>query len=140
MSTEKPVSRMNPTVKALWVSALRSGEYKQTTGCLEDANGNCCLGVLCRVALASGVPLNYEPVGTIRDAEYDEDVFTLSESKFSGISEILPKEVQKWAELDNCDPSVDIDGTASLSDHNDGNGAYKKRMFSEIADAIEAQL
>lgn len=32
-----------------WVKALRSGEYKQTRRHLEDATGNCCLGVACRV-------------------------------------------------------------------------------------------
>lgn len=30
-----------------WVATLRSGEYKQTRGVLHDANGYCCLGVLC---------------------------------------------------------------------------------------------
>lgn len=28
-----------------WVSALRSGEYKQTKGSLHDKHGFCCLGV-----------------------------------------------------------------------------------------------
>jgi len=32
-----------------WVDALRSGEYKQTTGSLHDADGYCCLGVACKV-------------------------------------------------------------------------------------------
>lgn len=33
----------------LWVDALRSGEYRQTRGCLQDSHGYCCLGVACRV-------------------------------------------------------------------------------------------
>jgi hypothetical protein len=32
-----------------WVSALRSGKYKQTTGTLQDSNGYCCLGVACDI-------------------------------------------------------------------------------------------
>lgn len=46
---------MDPELKAKWVAALRSGEYKQTGGHLRycDLNGNpkgyCCLGVLCDV-------------------------------------------------------------------------------------------
>jgi len=28
-----------------WIDALRSGEYSQTKGCLENLHGNCCLGV-----------------------------------------------------------------------------------------------
>lgn len=30
-----------------WVKALRSGEYKQTIGTLQDDKGYCCLGVAC---------------------------------------------------------------------------------------------
>lgn len=44
-------SPMNPEVKALWLNALRSGEYQQGTGKLKQTYGGdqryCCLGVLC---------------------------------------------------------------------------------------------
>lgn len=41
---------MDPEIKAKWVAALRSGEYKQCKFFLEDVQGrNCCIGVLCRV-------------------------------------------------------------------------------------------
>lgn len=41
---------MNPDDKALWVAALRSGDYTQTDGVLQDEKGcNCCLGVLARI-------------------------------------------------------------------------------------------
>lgn len=29
-----------------WISALKSGKYKQTKGCLHNKEGYCCLGVL----------------------------------------------------------------------------------------------
>ena len=32
-----------------WITALRSGEYKQTKSRLQDHKGYCCLGVACRV-------------------------------------------------------------------------------------------
>ena len=32
-----------------WLDALRSGAYEQTTGCLQDKDGFCCLGVLADV-------------------------------------------------------------------------------------------
>lgn len=32
-----------------WVNALRSGDYKQTAGALNLADGYCCLGVACDV-------------------------------------------------------------------------------------------
>lgn len=35
--------------RAKWIKALRSGEYKQTTGALRDNEGFCCLGVLCDI-------------------------------------------------------------------------------------------
>lgn len=28
-----------------WIEDLRSGEFKQTHGCLSDGDGHCCLGV-----------------------------------------------------------------------------------------------
>lgn len=44
---------MNAELKAKWIAALRSGDFKQATGILQ-ANGRdepsfCCLGVLCKV-------------------------------------------------------------------------------------------
>ncbi len=46
---------MNPTVKAKWVAALRSGEFKQGREVLrsfshaEGTQNYCCLGVLCEL-------------------------------------------------------------------------------------------
>lgn len=48
---------MDPTVKAKWLEALRSGKYPQTRGKLrrtepginEQNLGYCCLGVLCDI-------------------------------------------------------------------------------------------
>ena len=42
---------MDAKLKTLWLEALRSGQYPQTRGTLQDAHGYCCLGVLCKVAL-----------------------------------------------------------------------------------------
>jgi hypothetical protein len=39
---------MRKSVK-LWLKALRSGRYAQTTGVLHDKDGYCCLGVACAV-------------------------------------------------------------------------------------------
>lgn len=47
----------------LWVQALESGEHEQGYGFLETVSGldglvrRCCLGVLCRVAMADGLGL-----------------------------------------------------------------------------------
>lgn len=40
---------MNNFVKK-WLVALKSGQYKQTTGTLKDSDGYCCLGVACEIS------------------------------------------------------------------------------------------
>lgn len=45
---------MNPEWKAKWVTALRSGGYKQTLGFLRTSAGFCCLGVLCDLVDPNG--------------------------------------------------------------------------------------
>jgi len=40
---------MDANLKAMWVEALRSGEYKQGNGYLEKNGLHCCLGVLCAI-------------------------------------------------------------------------------------------
>jgi hypothetical protein len=34
-----------------WISALRSGEYIQIRGTMQNTNGYCCLGVACKVLI-----------------------------------------------------------------------------------------
>lgn len=60
---------------ALWVKALRSGRYKQTTGQLKRIKGKmsqedgfvagqtayCCLGVACQLAIKEGVIKTFDP-------------------------------------------------------------------------------
>jgi hypothetical protein len=51
-----PIFRTPAEVKALWVKALRSGEYKQTRQKLlrvsdADTKSYCCLGVLCDLSI-----------------------------------------------------------------------------------------
>jgi len=106
---------MNADVKALWVAALRSGDYTQAKRYLRPHDGHCCLGVLCEVAVTAGV---YVP------AEWTE--FAL-----------LPNEVRDWAGCGGLGAIVTI-GTHReyLPEHNDIHEA----TFAQIADAIEAQL
>jgi hypothetical protein len=48
----KKYGKLPTEFKDRWVKALRSGEYRQTTGTLYDPRMNCycCLGVSCKVA------------------------------------------------------------------------------------------
>lgn len=112
---------MNPEIKKQWVAALRSGEYKQGTGQLRSKNNEfCCLGVLCDLHHQANPDL---PEGGWVDGSY------LSQSY------IPPDNVFAWASI-NVYEKVSIGSKyESLPDHND-----RGRTFSEIADAIEAQL
>lgn len=55
---------MDAETKAKWVSALRSGEYKQCTGFLQKDEGFCCLGVL---ADQLGMPISKDGMGIRRE-------------------------------------------------------------------------
>jgi hypothetical protein len=121
--------KMNPEVKAKWVAALRSGEYKQIQGRLHDEKGFCCLGVLCAVS---------ELGDWVMDEDDEEEKAQMAYvCEKSADSEVAPNDVVEWAGLLKPDPDIS-DGNlmtqiASLND-------YKKWTFAQIADAIEAQL
>lgn len=105
---------MNQEIKAKWVAALISGEYKQGIGRLKSDRGEyCCLGVLC----------------DIRFKEF-KDCFSINPQ--------FPDEaIVQWAGLDFNDPIIEYKGVeCGISSLNDIGGL----SFPEIADLIEAQL
>jgi hypothetical protein len=125
---------MNPEIKALWLTALRSGSYTQGHGYLRQAypSGNdryCCLGVLCDIAQRHNkitppepdyepTPLNPNPPFRYGDAEA-----------------YLPDVVADWATLD-ANPHVDVcpnyRDAEELAELNDLGFT-----FDQIADLIE---
>lgn len=128
---------MNREVIQQWVTALESGEYRQTTGTLrniaEDGTPQyCCLGVLCDLAVKANVIT--EPDHSVYRSYYGEG----NESSSSD----LPLSVRNWAGLEYQDPFVDAevptsdDGTIPrhlpASELNDAYG-YD---FKQIATAI----
>jgi len=124
---------VNPKIKARWITRLRSGEVPQTSGGLRDAHGQCCLGVLCELAVEDKVI----PASEVGDLGFH--VYGEGEDQQGGI---LPNAVVDWAGLPEQDPSVDMDADdeedvieRSLSDLNDTGWT-----FAEIADLIEEQL
>lgn len=62
---------MNPELKAKWVAALRSGQYKQTCEFLRDSKGYCCLGVLAEI--------NNPDVWCSADVSKNEDGYLFTE-------------------------------------------------------------
>lgn len=121
---------MNPDVKTAWVTALRSGDYTQCTGHLTkvDENGkksHCCLGVLCDLAIKSGV---VHVQAEVKAAHSGQKYLT-----YNGGPHYLPHEVRDWAGIEEGNPRV---GSQFLADWNDEYGLD----FSRIADLIEQYL
>lgn len=114
---------MNPEIKALWVAALRSGEYKQCRDRLRtEENTFCCLGVLCNLHAQA------HPEIAARQ---------LDSTMYMGQRGTPSTAVRAWAGLvDQTGGYVTIAGLHSvLTAHNDAG-----RTFKQIAGAIEAQL
>lgn len=119
---------MNPQVKEKWVNALRSGNYKQTTGNLyEPGVGYCCLGVLTDLYLKE------------KGFEWDTTESSTGWVCFEDEFEFLTDSVRDWAGLeDNCgtyEDDVIEGGLFCLSSMNDGGAS-----FGEIADFIESKF
>lgn len=110
-----------------WVTALRSGEYKQATNALEDQNGGmCCLGVLAKIA---GCSRAVDDMGI----------------SYDGMRIVAPGRAMEWVGLstakgrlhDRIDferPSGSEFGAVSLAGLNDFGAT-----FAEIADIIESE-
>lgn len=127
------VPRMNPEIKARWLAALRSGDYKQGTCVLKQRRPHqktefCCLGVLCEIAVQDGV---IEPSEKYRDDHVYE---------YEGKITLPPQAVADWAGMETGNPTVKgvpgVDDGISLAGLNDS----EKFDFAAIADVIEAQL
>lgn len=121
---------MKKEIKEKWIAALRSGEYQQTDGYLQRDGKFCCLGVLCDLAVKSGLSL------TVREQRAFPDDETSPVVAFYDVNTgTLPYDVQRWSGIKDSigifpDDSTGLSNT--LADLND-NG----KSFAEIADVIE---
>jgi hypothetical protein len=133
---------MKKEVADKWVAALRSGEYKQTSGTLNDGGNFCCLGVLCDISSIG----KWIEVGLVK-GYYTNDISSTS---------ILPEQVKSWAGIKSVDGSFPDDGeisfyydntTEQFIEYDEGDfvdlitnlaalNDYGK-SFTEIADIIE---
>jgi hypothetical protein len=129
---------MNPEIKAQWVAALRSGDYEQGDGILHyipEHGGDefCCLGVLCDIAVKSGVD--------IRVLDEEEGDVRFGTVMYDETSELLPESVRKWAGLRYENPEIaivneyDTVSTSNLADLNDSGYS-----FADLAGWIDEQL
>lgn len=104
---------MNKKIKAQWIAALKSGEYKQGKNKLRTKVGSfCCLGVLCNLHAQA------HPEIAARQTK---------------MKDTLPDEVVKWASLEKNNPLI---GKNSATTCNDVLG-YN---FTKIANLINDHL
>jgi hypothetical protein len=110
---------MKKNIMKEWVSALRSGEYKQGVNALRVNDKFCCLGVLCNLHAQSHPKIAKKQL----DPEY-----------YLGEDKILPESVKDWAGMKSTDGCFYSDDgpTDTLVELND-DGA----TFDEIANIIE---
>lgn len=112
-------------IKAEWVTELRNPARTQGTGLMRDGEGRqCCLGVLCDIAVNHGV-ISPPSLGT--DILY---------YRYDGCGFFLSYKVTEWAGM-TYNPSVPYNGhQESLTFLND----VKRLTFPQIADLIEEHL
>jgi hypothetical protein len=140
---------VNAEIKARWLKALRSGEYKQAKNALRavDGSGYCCLGVLCELHR-----LDHNGVWDQPNSK--------SSPSYLGQEGILPEVVAEWAGLPKypsssvvcTNPEVQVPRNEDDYVHPDrepsalvgvtlGSCNDNRDMdFNAIADTIEAQL
>ena len=119
-SRRKGIKAMNENARA-WVTALRSGEYKQGKGALHPTkNTYCCLGVACELyRQANG-------------GKWQNDGDGLT---FQNDAKVLPLRVRIWLGLNFPAGAYPQGGVyASLAAQNDSGAT-----FSELADVIESE-
>lgn len=134
---------MKERIKNLWLTALRSGKYKQGKDSLHaiDKNGEhhfCCLGVLTDLYLQEhpnkvGGWVEYEKNKQTRKLtlafDGSEDLLTQRVKAWAGLSSTCPDIINGYDVICQCDIKTDV---ASLNDSG--------KRFKTIAKLIEEQL
>jgi hypothetical protein len=105
-----------------WIKALRSGGFAQTTGCLHDNRGFCCLGIAAVTFKPDDVEVK---LGSFSNSE-DEQRF------YDDSSTDAPEYVMDALQLRGLEGNT-LDGDDSLALLNDGG-----MSFDRIADEVEA--
>lgn len=126
---------MKEKVKDLWVEALRSGKYEQTTGFLKKGNGYCCLGVLCDVYAKTQKKKGFQKSSS--QLYHLKNVYNF-DNKRAG----LPDRVIKWAGINANGKIIISENSEIISQNNtisylmmlnDRDG----KTFDEIATFVE---
>lgn len=112
---------MNPEIKQKWITALRSGTYKQGLGLLRSKrNKYCCLGVLCSLAVD-----DHAIHSPILSQESQTHIY-------EGCHSILPDTVASWAGIGK---ELAAEHLGVLMVMNDNGESFEK-----IADYIQENM
>jgi hypothetical protein len=132
---------MKPEIKAMWLDALRSGEYQQGQGVLRSENNEyCCLGVLCDLYQKQTGDMHWNShAEKVADREVDGELahfysYDFGNEKIGYYAFAMPpQEVFNWSGLYGDSTLKGEDGKEySLPEMNDGG-----KTFEEIAQLIE---
>ncbi len=117
---------MNLDKLRLWVDDLRTTKDPQVQGALSTLHGDCCLGRLCKVAIADGLE-----VDVVARQKHGGLTRIVVGSSYDGEAKMPPPSVRKW--LYGYDPTrTHDDELVRLSLLNDSG----KRTFAEIGDYL----
>ena len=125
------MTKLVPEIKAEWIAALRSGEYKQRSGGLRHGDTYCCLGVLCEIAVKHGIISTKKASSLSNIYLYDGSVGAPPQSLVQwafGTESYIPR--------DKYVVHTDTFGSRNLIFYNDVAGY----TFNQIADLIEKDL
>lgn len=97
---------MRADIKARWIAALESGDYKQGRNFLHNLTDNsyCCLGVLCDLAVQDGI---IDPPTAI--TSHVEGVEGETLAVYGGQHATLPDKVWRWAGFGSNNPAIKIE-------------------------------
>lgn len=125
---------MNPEIKARWLTKLRDPEARQTREDLKNDEGQCCLGLLCDIAVEDGII--DPPVAWSRG--------NVTVYAYAGSMQVPPAGIIDWAGLFGTYHFGDSKSDANqLIDMNDGTLGRRNKdrlTFPQIADMIERFL
>lgn len=110
---------MKTKVKTAWITALKSGDYKQTTGYLRENDSFCCLGVLCNLHAIA------HPKVAVDETDPDS---------YLGETTGLPFAVMRWAGITSS--SGEYDNQKYFEDRSLDKDNDWGKTFNEIADII----
>lgn len=116
--------------KQEWLKALRSGEYKQTSGVLCNRDGFCCLGVAAHMIHNKFPEIFDEAKVVYKESRYDDNTIAAICLQYGhrDTNMILPRPVLRVLD-------IHVDFAEELMGKND-NG----EDFEHIADYIEAHM